>query len=482
MENKPIFASYFSISIQDTRLARGNGSAPVEELGSLKLYFVIAPILILLNLMISLVLNFKYKSKLFYWHSLFWLSFFMHIILQGLQSDRQSLPAIFLFSIGTFATSFSFSKFTESLLSLKLELKPSLYVFALGLFITFFLKVEEIGINLEILPALLGAVSPTISILKPLWRERKSLTFTQGGLSVAIILMALHTIDYAFAIDKDELMLPGYVMMLTLVVAMSAFSFGAAFEKVLLDYQLKEVLFHQSRMATLGTFAMEIAHEIRNPLTVIMGGAKYLETRTRVDSLQPEDIESKARLILEMTDRLNSIIRNLSGSSGNGQLDPASEVNLLQVVDDSLCILNLRAQKGEVEFRLQTKITNSEVLGRPIQLSQVFINLLKNAIDAVENLDKTEKWVEVSIEEQTEKFIIRITDCGDGIPMDIQGKLFQNLFTTKPPGRGTGLGLGISRKIIEEHGGRLYFNDSSKHTQFVIELNKISETTGRDVV
>lgn len=447
----------------------------MENLGPLKLYFLIAPVLLSMNLILSTVLSFKYKSKLFRWHFLFWLSLFSHFILQGLQSDTLSILAVSIFSVGAFAISFSFSKYIECLFSLKLNMRYSVYSFLIGFLFSHFLFTKDIGIGFQVLPALLGSVAPTIFIISPIWRERKSLTFTQVGLSLTIVLMALHTVDYAFAIDKVELLFPGYLIMLTLIVAMSAFSFGAAFEKVLLDYQLKEVLFHQSRMATLGTFAMEIAHEIRSPLMVIMGGANYLESRSKAQKLKPKDVEDKAKMILDMTNRLNSIIRNLSGSSGLGQMDPMSEVNLLQVAEDSLYILEPRARKERVQLRVQSKITTTEVMGRSIQLSQVIINLLQNAMDAIENLNTEKKWIELSIEDNSELFIIRVTDCGDGIPKEIRGKLFQNLFTTKPVGRGTGLGLGISRRIIEEHGGRLYYNESCKNTQFVIELKKQGE-------
>ena len=101
-------------------------------------------------------------------------------------------------------------------------------------------------------------------------------------------------------------------------------------------------------------------------------------------------------------------------------------------------------------------------------MSQVILNLLNNAFDAIENKD--EKWVEVQTLQNKNWVEIRVSDCGHGIPKEIQDKILQPFFTTKEVGKGTGLGLSISKGIIESHGGDLTIDNEAKNTTFVARI------------
>jgi signal transduction histidine kinase len=96
------------------------------------------------------------------------------------------------------------------------------------------------------------------------------------------------------------------------------------------------------------------------------------------------------------------------------------------------------------------------------------MNLLNNAYDAVQS--GTHSWIEIAATTENNILKISITDSGSGISQSIQDKIMMPFFTTKEVGKGTGLGLSISQGIIEEHGGKLYFDPSSKNTRFTIEL------------
>jgi C4-dicarboxylate-specific signal transduction histidine kinase len=113
-------------------------------------------------------------------------------------------------------------------------------------------------------------------------------------------------------------------------------------------------------------------------------------------------------------------------------------------------------------------VEDGQVNCRPTQLSQVLLNLLSNAFDAVSAL--SEKWVRLTVTQEEQKLIIKVIDSGNGIPSDIAEKIMQPFFTTKVIGKGTGLGLSISRGIIESHEGALFYDPSEKNTTFVIEL------------
>lgn len=119
----------------------------------------------------------------------------------------------------------------------------------------------------------------------------------------------------------------------------------------------------------------------------------------------------------------------------------------------------------QTDFAALTGI-NIEV--RPTQISQVLLNLLSNAIDAVEK--SNEKWIELRGFTRDHSVFITVTDSGKGIPPVVASRLMEPFFTTKEVGKGTGLGLSISKRIIEEYRGQLYYDTSSPQTRFVIEL------------
>jgi C4-dicarboxylate-specific signal transduction histidine kinase len=111
-----------------------------------------------------------------------------------------------------------------------------------------------------------------------------------------------------------------------------------------------------------------------------------------------------------------------------------------------------------------------EIECRDIEISQVLLNLLNNAYDAV--TDKEDKWVRIDVKETESAAIITVTDSGPGIPENIRNKITQPFFTTKELGKGTGLGLSISLGIVGAHQGNLTLDTHSSHTCFVVTLPK----------
>ena len=159
--------------------------------------------------------------------------------------------------------------------------------------------------------------------------------------------------------------------------------------------------------------------------------------------------------------------------SRNSDNDPKTEFDLNTVIEETLELCHEKFKNAGVPIHCD--FTNSEkILGHSTQLSQVLMNLLTNAFDAIENLE--DRWVKIETLKSNQKIKIIVTDSGLGIPQEIIAKMMQPFFTTKEVGKGTGLGLSISNGIIESHGGRFYYDDFQKHTTFVIELPLISET------
>lgn len=103
-----------------------------------------------------------------------------------------------------------------------------------------------------------------------------------------------------------------------------------------------------------------------------------------------------------------------------------------------------------------------------VQIEQVLLNLLNNAHDATLNGDSPE--VELAVSRDGQYIVITVTDSGPGIPLDIRDKIMQPFFTTKEIGKGTGIGLSISKGIMEKHKGELYLDQESERTRFVVKL------------
>lgn len=123
--------------------------------------------------------------------------------------------------------------------------------------------------------------------------------------------------------------------------------------------------------------------------------------------------------------------------------------------------VNLYVDRGDFEMEIRCGI---------VELGQVLMNLIVNAAQAIEPMD--EKWVKISIRSDATKVYIIIVDSGNGISPEVQRKLFQPFFTTKAPGVGTGIGLSLSKELMQKQQGDLYYQSGLANTTFVLELPK----------
>ncbi len=225
--------------------------------------------------------------------------------------------------------------------------------------------------------------------------------------------------------------------------------------------------FQASRLASLGEMAGAIAHEINNPLTIIHGFSKSLQTS--LTNINEPDLALKSRKIYETSERIAKIVRGLRSFARDGSHDPLQLCSVVKFVEDLSSLCQSRAIEKEIELKFDYK-ADDEILINITQLGQVLINLINNAMDAVENNEQ--KWIKVKIQKSINETIISVTDSGAGISKEIIPKIMDPFFTTKDFGKGTGLGLSVSQRIITQHGGDIYYNHLSQNTQFVIHLPK----------
>lgn len=224
-----------------------------------------------------------------------------------------------------------------------------------------------------------------------------------------------------------------------------------------------------SRLSSLGEMASGIAHEINNPLSIILGKTVLLESLLKSDQL---DYVKAKKHILQMTEtiyRIAKIIKGLRSFARDTTAEPFEKCSFLEVVEDTLELCRERFYSHGIRLILPETIDPElYFLGRSEQLAQVLLNLLNNAFDAAS--ESNEKWIEIKVKAQYQKVQISISDSGAGINPTMIEKIFEPFYTSKDIGKGTGLGLSISKGIMESHHGVLYLDRIARHTTFVIEI------------
>lgn len=233
--------------------------------------------------------------------------------------------------------------------------------------------------------------------------------------------------------------------------------------------------FTASKMAALGEISAGIAHEINTPLAAISMLSSQIQSLIDEDNFDMFTIKQLAERTEATTFKIAKIIKGLQSYARDANQDPLSASPLKSIISDSLALCSDVFKKSSIKVFHDEQAIDTLVNCRPTQISQVLLNLINNARDAIEEQECP--WINISVEEGPENIKIRVTDSGDGIPESVREKLFLPFFTTKPIGKGTGLGLSISEKIVKSHGGQLELDPSSPNTCFVITLPKYTPAT-----
>lgn len=228
-----------------------------------------------------------------------------------------------------------------------------------------------------------------------------------------------------------------------------------------------------SKIVMIGEMASSIVHEINNPLSIIQMNGQILKKKiSQEPDLYSKSIASIPESLLSGVERISKIIAGLKNFAyqGQGDVEEKEILSICQVIDDSLFFTNHKMKKRGIQFEFIRSKDVSLTEGSMIQLSQVFVNLINNASDAIESLD--EKWIRVEVlaNKVTQEVEVRITDSGKGISAELRDKIFKTFYTTKKKGKGTGLGLSISQKILAAHNGRIDIDISSPNTCFQVFL------------
>ncbi|MFC1674880.1 ATP-binding protein [Candidatus Omnitrophota bacterium] len=237
--------------------------------------------------------------------------------------------------------------------------------------------------------------------------------------------------------------------------------------------EVQKQLVQAEKLATVGTLAGGVAHEINNPLTAILTNVQMLLAAKSIDDkLDKESLE----LIEEATKRCRTIVQKLM-TYAKRPLETAevSKVDLLDVINKVVTFLGYQLEQENIKIITEVKEGAYLVLGNHNELEQVITNLILNGKDAIKRIKK-EGVVTIAVSKNKDCVKVEVKDEGAGIPKEVVSKIFDPFFTTKDVGKGLGLGLSICQSILEKHNGLINVqSETNRGTTFTVQLPRVKE-------
>ncbi|HUC27944.1 MAG TPA: PAS domain S-box protein [Candidatus Acidoferrum sp.] len=216
-------------------------------------------------------------------------------------------------------------------------------------------------------------------------------------------------------------------------------------------------LAHVSRVTTMGELTASLAHEVNQPIAAAVTDANTCLRWLSRDHPDLDEARAAAMRIVKDGSRAADIISRirLLFKRGTPEREP---VDVNAVVQEIIVLLHSEATRNRVFLRTELAQDLPQVMGDRVQLQQVIMNLIMNSIDAMKDVDGTRELTIKSERAENEQLLVSVSDTGVGLPPQQADQIFNAFFTTKP--HGTGMGLRISRSIVESHGGRLWAADT----------------------
>lgn len=231
-------------------------------------------------------------------------------------------------------------------------------------------------------------------------------------------------------------------------------------------------LIQSEKLATIGTIFAGLAHEINNPVSGIQNCLRRMNK-------DPQNIEQNKRylsLMEEASKRIEVVIKNLLNYSRVEDMQ-FEAVDINELIENALLLVAHKLENSRITLTRENQFVKLNVRGSKVHIEQIIVNLLLNAIDAIEADDENEvKTIQISVYEDKDFMKMKIQDSGIGISQEEVNKIFEPFFTTKTASKGTGLGLSIVYNIVNSHNGKIEVeSEGNKGTAFIISLPKYVE-------
>jgi signal transduction histidine kinase len=231
---------------------------------------------------------------------------------------------------------------------------------------------------------------------------------------------------------------------------------------------------YTARLASLGEMAQGVAHEINNPLSVVMFSAEELHSRLQHNQLDLEVFKNFTQKIIKMSQRIAKIVKALRYFSRDAENDPIRSIPVGMILDKAIDFRTERCRNHGILLEVDPYDEALMIKCREVQMMQVLINLLNNAYDAV--VDRPDPWIKLHIREVDEFVVVEVQNSGQGIDPKLAEKIFEPFFSTKDVDKGSGLGLSISLGLMQTNGGDLKLTQCSPAT-FKMYIPRSRETS-----
>lgn len=237
----------------------------------------------------------------------------------------------------------------------------------------------------------------------------------------------------------------------------------------------EQQVIQSSKMATLGEMAAGVAHELNQPLAVLKMVANYFTRKSRKGELpEPEQLQQMTDKIVNNVNRASKIIEHMREFGRKPNLESV-EVQLNDVMQRSFDFFSEQLKIRDIAVKWELDQNQPPVMADPNRLEQVFINLLVNARDAIDDkcsdkpCSEKDRVITLRTRSNARHVIAEVSDTGPGIPKEIVGRIFEPFFSTKEVGRGTGLGLSICYDIVTDYDGTIhFFSKPGQGARFVV--------------
>ena len=231
---------------------------------------------------------------------------------------------------------------------------------------------------------------------------------------------------------------------------------------------LTRSLVQTSKMAALGEMAGGIAHEINSPLAIIIGSIDLVKAKLSGDKYDDGKVNQLLGKIEATSFRIARIIQGLLNFSREASQDVFEVTDIREIISESLNLCSEKFKSNHILLTADHPLIPIRIACQKIRITQILINLLNNAFDACHDVKNPE--VKISASSDENYAYISVIDNGPGVPPELESKIMQPFFTTKPVGSGTGLGLSISLGIANAHKGFLYLDRNVSASCFVLKL------------
>jgi PAS domain S-box-containing protein len=234
--------------------------------------------------------------------------------------------------------------------------------------------------------------------------------------------------------------------------------------------EAQDKLAHVTRAVTMGELAAAIAHEVNQPLTAIVTNANFSLRQLKGSTANLDELRTAIAEIVNDATRASAVISRIRGLLVKGS-PRRTELDVKEITQEVIILLRHELTRNRISLRADFAPNLPRVPGDPVQLQQVLINLVVNAIEAMRTSTGRPRELHIRLEKNAHGILVQVQDSGPGIAPELADRIFEPFFTTKT--EGIGMGLSISRSIIESHGGQLSLASDSRGAlfQFILPVD-----------